>query len=107
MQWSRLPPCEIDNTLILPYCQKEHKCDYGCIVLKACDDVHKLNLIFEFADFSSAVLERAVNMQWDDCLLLFDSPSMMFLNRRDKMEVHCNDDQGSSCPMGHHGATCE
>ena len=55
---------------------KEHKCDYGCIVLNICDDVksqffkdvfHKLNLIFEFADFSSAVLERAVNMRWDDC----------------------------------------
>lgn len=26
----------------------------------------KLNLIFEFADFSSAVLERAVNMKWKD-----------------------------------------
>ena len=31
------------------------------------DVFHKLNLIFEFADFSSAVLERAVNMRWDDC----------------------------------------
>ena len=28
------------------------------------DVFHKLNLIFEFADFSSAVLERAVNMKW-------------------------------------------
>lgn len=26
----------------------------------------KLNLIFEFADFSFAVLERAVNMKWKD-----------------------------------------
>ena len=26
----------------------------------------KLNLIFEFADFSSAVLERAMNMKWKD-----------------------------------------
>ena len=26
----------------------------------------KLNLIFEFADFSPAVLERAVNMKWKD-----------------------------------------
>ena len=26
----------------------------------------KLNLIFEFVDFSSAVLERAVNMKWKD-----------------------------------------
>ena len=26
----------------------------------------KLNLIFEFADFGSTVLERAVNMKWKD-----------------------------------------
>lgn len=26
----------------------------------------KLNLIFEFANFSSAILERAVNMKWED-----------------------------------------
>ena len=26
----------------------------------------KLNLIFKFADFSPAVLERAVNMKWKD-----------------------------------------
>ena len=26
----------------------------------------KLNLIFEFADFSPAILERAVNMKWKD-----------------------------------------
>ena len=28
---------------------------------------YKLDLNLEFADFSSTVLERAVNMQWDDC----------------------------------------
>ena len=27
---------------------------------------HKLSLIFEFADFSSSVLERAVTMKWKD-----------------------------------------
>ena len=31
------------------------------------EDVYrKLNLIFEFADFSPAVLDRAVNMKWKD-----------------------------------------
>ena len=30
------------------------------------DVFHKLNLIFEFADFSPAVLERAINMKWKD-----------------------------------------
>ncbi len=30
------------------------------------DIFHKLKLIFEFADLSSAVLERAVSMKWDD-----------------------------------------
>ena len=27
---------------------------------------HKLSLIFEFADFSPTILERAVNMKWKD-----------------------------------------
>lgn len=30
------------------------------------DVFRKLNLIFEFADFSSSVLERAVSMKWKD-----------------------------------------
>ena len=30
------------------------------------DVFRKLNLIFEFADFGPAVLERAVNMKWKD-----------------------------------------
>jgi predicted nucleic acid-binding protein len=30
------------------------------------DIFHKLKLIFTFADLSSAVLERAVSMKWDD-----------------------------------------
>ena len=30
------------------------------------DVFHKLNLIFEFASFTPTVLERAVNMKWDD-----------------------------------------
>ncbi len=30
------------------------------------DVFRKMNLIFEFADFGSAVLEKAVSMKWDD-----------------------------------------
>ena len=44
------------------------------------DVFHKLNLIFEFADFSSAVLERAVNMKWDDCEDAIQSATAEFVH---------------------------
>ena len=46
------------------------------------DVFRKLNLIFEFADFSPAVLERAVAMKWKDFLRMLFKVQLRSLSMR-------------------------
>ena len=65
-----------DSSMIWKLCETEQAKGYISVLTYAnimyiipekIEEVfHKLNLIFEFADFSPMILEKSVNMKWSD-----------------------------------------